>query len=183
MTLLGAPSASADGGQLLMPDPDAYCVNNAPYQTQVNEAGWTVQYLGLQGDASQNDWACQYAVAATIPTTFDGGDSFTLPPQTQTFPIDWAVMCEEQYDGSTPQWVGVPGPAASPGPFGAPWMCLGAPGAQYDQTETASGPVGRIGVRYGAHHLRAFRVRDQRVGAEDPQPSLLSTFNVAGPSD
>ncbi len=143
---LCAPPASADtGGQLLMPDPDAYCANNAPYQTQVNEAGWPVQYIGLQGDANQNDWVCVYAVAPTIPTPYGGGDSFTLPPHNEAFPIDWAAMCQQQYGGSTLHWVGIPGPATSPGPFGAPWLCVGAPGAQYDQTETPTGPVGRIG--------------------------------------
>jgi hypothetical protein len=148
---LGASPALADSGQQqLMPDPDAYCALNAPYQAQVTEAGWQVVYTGLSGDANQNDWACTYTVYANIPVPNGefgpGADtaSAPLPPSNETFPIDWAAMCRQQYDGSSLQWVGVPGPETSPGPFGAPWMCLGAPGGTYDQTETQDGPVGRV---------------------------------------
>ena len=144
---LSTSPAWADGtSQQLMPDPDAYCaITASPYQTQVREDGWTVQYTGLSGDANQNNWACNYLVAPTVPTTYDDGSSFTLPPQDQSFSIDWAAMCADQYEGSSLLWVGIPGPETSPGPFGAPWMCLGAPGAVYDQSETPTGPVGRIG--------------------------------------
>ena len=146
-TLLSGVAHADPASQTLMPDPDAYCVNNAPYGAQVAEAGWNVQFTGLVGDAGANDWQCQYQVIATIPlANADGEDAeIPLPPQTETFGVDWAGMCSQQYSGSTLEWAVTPGPVVSgQGPFGAPWLCVGAPGAVYDQTETPTGPVGRV---------------------------------------
>ena len=134
-----SPRDASFHARLTTADLGAVAFTVAEYQA---ESDYQVVSEGVQGDASQNDWKGEYMVVASIPT---GGDSFTLPPVNTSTPVDWEAMCAQQYPESSAEWVGVPGPAASPGPFGAPWMCLGAPGSVYDQTETDNGPVGLVG--------------------------------------
>lgn len=121
----------------LLPDPSAYCMQsqNTLFQTQQLESGWQVAFQNVIGDSYQNDWGCQYLIQATIPTPFDGGDSFTLPPFNYTMPIDWNNMCNQQYPGAHAEWI--PGPET--GVDGAPWGCVGAPGVIYDPAEQYDG--------------------------------------------
>ncbi len=112
------PTANAQAATL-PPDPWLHCAANAPYQPQVQDLGWQVIPKGVSGTTGQNNWTYDYLVAMVIPYGIEG-EGYTLPPFTQSFPIDWALMCAQQFPGSHLQWVRGP----MTGVLGAPWQCV-----------------------------------------------------------
>jgi uncharacterized protein YraI len=119
-----APAKPAE--QVLVVDPSYWCLTHDihRFDTQVREAGWKVQFNGLEGTPHQNDWKCRYLVVMTFPGPT--GRNGPLPPTTQRFPIDFRAVCEEQYPGSRLQYE--LGPVYS---TSWPWVCIGAPGKYY----------------------------------------------------
>src|SRR4051794_19307200 len=81
IALLGsaARALASSYTQPLMPDPDMWCVKHeqARFETQIREAGWTVQHQRVIGTKYKNDWKCSFWVTATAPA---GSDSYQLPP-------------------------------------------------------------------------------------------------------
>lgn len=121
--IAAAPASADTAGPDLPLEPYMWCVDHAPYGLQQLEAGWQVQFTGLEGTSGQNDYKCGYNVIKTV------GD-FTIPYTFhESWGIDWAGMCREQY-GDTAHLEWIPGPAT--GVVGAPWRCVGQPGQSYE---------------------------------------------------
>ena len=147
---LPASAAASGGGPILTPDPELYCLYG--YELPINpDGGFSFSFDHLQGDPGQNDWKCIYDAGFTVPvfTTEESEDeeeelgSYDLAGDLVrvsdvrdagpfvyhdwTVGVDWALMCQQQYPGSTLTWVG----SGSGGPYGAPWTCVGQPGVSY----------------------------------------------------
>lgn len=123
----GVAHAATTKSVVLIPDPQAYCIENPPDQLNVQEAGWTVIFNKLVGTPRKNNWQCRYHIYPTIPLANLEGDDGALPgiPYYANFPINWNLMCRQQFPGSKAQYVSGPVGVVRYGPYGAPWVCVG----------------------------------------------------------
>jgi hypothetical protein len=127
--VIPASSAVADGTEVLTPDPNMWCADNAPFGAQVADADWVVQFAGVQGQPAQNNMKCVFQVVSTVPY---GEDAFTIPwPWNDYVPVDYAQACQQQFPGSSLQW--------APAGYGA-WECVARAGTYYPPPNLTSGP-------------------------------------------
>jgi hypothetical protein len=175
-----APARATE--QVLVPDPAYWCVNVDLYHhfgTQIREADWKVEFIGVHGTPHQNDWKCSYSVVMTFPGP--EGQSGPLAPVTEHFPIDFREVCAEQFPGSRLQYE--LGPIYS---SAWPWECIGPAGKYYPP------PTLSIGSLLGSGGFKASGIPVATAGSLDLQivaglpsksgASAASTHTVAAGS-